>query len=180
MSDHGGHGSASDVAAGDKLIVIRAQGVGRAGTITEMTAGAGGVHSLLMDEPPARGGTNQGMLPLEAMLASYAGCSHVIMNIIGGELGVELSNVRLDARGHLDPRGWMGVERVLPPFKRIELKISCDVGGAAENLETLKEQLSWRCPVGATLRAAGVDVEETWDVPGTEHRQTSQSSGQSA
>lgn len=157
--------------SGENLILIRTHGVGRAHTLTEMTATAGGAHTIVMDEPPERGGTNQGMLPLQAMLASYAGCAHVIMNIIAQELGIEFSDVTLDAKGHLDPRGWMGIERVTPQFKRIELKISCSVSGAVGELNALQEQLTWRCPVGSTFRAAGIDVQEIWDVAGIDHAQ---------
>lgn len=121
-------------------------------------------HSMVIDEPPVRHGQDTGMIPLEALMVSFAGCTNVIANRIAGEMGIELQDVRIDIRGMLDTRGIEGVEKLEVPFPEIFLNISLKTAASAEQMGKLKDDLRWRCPVSALLRAAGSTITESWDI----------------
>lgn len=145
-------------------IKIRVQGVGTSSTRTDMTTGANGQFEIVSDEPPERGGNNEGMLPLEAFLAGYLACTNVITNHIAHELGITLHNLCFKVTGHLDPRGYLGQQVLTTPFTRIDLCVQGRTDATADKLDELKEQLAWRCPAAATLRSSGTVIEETWDM----------------
>lgn len=120
--------------------------------------------TLVCDEPPERHGNNEGMLPLEALLAGYVACSNVIMNMIAAEMHIAFSGMSLNAVGYLDPRGYTGVEQLAAPFARLRLTITGNVSGETDRLDDLKSQLRWRCPAAATFISAGTEVEEVWEL----------------
>ena len=62
-------------------------------------------HSLVVDEPPYRHGTDVGPTPLETMLAALMSCTHVIAARIAHERGVRLDFKDMSCVGHLDHRG---------------------------------------------------------------------------
>jgi uncharacterized OsmC-like protein len=45
--------------------------------------------SLIIDEPPSPGGTDEGPNPVENVLASVASCMNVVIHMIARERGVE-------------------------------------------------------------------------------------------
>lgn len=121
-------------------------------------------HTLVIDEPESRHGNDAGMLPLEALMASLAGCTHVIANKIAGEMGFELHDVRIDVCGMLDHRGIAGQEALDVPFPRVRFDVALKTSATPNLMFRLQEALRWRCPVLALLRAAGSEVSETWDI----------------
>ncbi len=121
-------------------------------------------HGIVIDEPEARHGTDAGMLPLEVLMASLAGCTNVIANWIARDMGIELHEVHVDVDATLDTRGITGDRQLAVPFPSIALKVALKTEASPEQMETLKEQLRWRCPVSATLRSAGSEIVETWDI----------------
>ncbi len=145
-------------------IKINVRGVGTSSTRTDMTAGARGQFELVSDEPPERGGNNEGMLPLEAFLAGYLACTNVIANHIAHELGIALQDLEFSVTGYLDPRGYLGQQRLASPFPKIELRVQGKTDATKDQLDDLREQLAWRCPAAATLRSSGTVIEETWDL----------------
>ena len=46
-------------------------------------------HTIVIDEPPHRGGTDVAQTPLETLLASFLGCNNVIANMIAEDIGIE-------------------------------------------------------------------------------------------
>lgn len=145
-------------------IKIKVQGVGTSGTRTDINTGAKGQFRLVSDEPPERGGKNEGMLPLEAFLAGYVACTNVIANHIAHELGISFRDLVFRATGYLDPRGYLGEQVLTTPFTKVELAVEGKTGASLSQLDELKEQLSWRCPAAATLRSSGTVIEDTWDM----------------
>ena len=145
-------------------IPIRVSATATNATRTDMTAGRTGEFHLTCDEPPERHGNNEGMLPLEAFLSGYIACSHVIMNMIAAELDIRFDDLKFRATGYLNPKGYMGVERIRAPFSRVTLQVAGTVAGDLAKLDQLKSQLRWRCPAAATFESAGTEVQETWDL----------------
>ena len=148
-------------------IPIRVSAAAPNATRTNMTAGRAGEFRLICDEPPERHGNNEGMLPLEAFLCGYVACSNVIMNMIAAETGIRFDDLNLRATGYLNPKGYMGLERIETPFSRVTLHISGKVSGDLSRLDQVKSQLRWRCPAAATFASAGTKVQETWDLEET-------------
>ena len=130
-------------------------------TRTDITAGR---HSLIIDEPPSRHGNDEGMLPLQALMAALASCTHVVANQIASELGIAFRDTHVSATGKFDTRCYTGEAKVDPPFPEIDLVIRVETDADEKILEELKSQLRWRCPVAATFTCAGTVINETWDV----------------
>ena len=119
-------------------------------------------HSLVIDEPPYRHGTDVGPTPLETMLAALMSCTHVISRRIAHERGLELTFKKMSCIGHLDHRG-IDLEADVPvPFPRIELAIEAKTTMDEGALDAFKEELEKRCPMSVILRQAGSKIEQTW------------------
>lgn len=125
---------------------------------------AAGRHSMVIDEPRSRHGNDEGMLPLQALMASLASCTHVVANQIASELGITFRDSDISITGTFDTRCYAGVAKVDPPFPEIEMKIVLETDATDAQLEDLKAQLRWRCPVAATFSAAGTRINETWEI----------------
>ena len=123
-----------------------------------------GKHTLIIDEPEERGGTDLGPSPMEVLMASYASCTNVIMNVIAEERGYTITDVSVKVVGHLDRRAITGEEKVSTPFPDVRLSVVCKTDASEEGMESLKEELAWRCPASATLRGSGSHIKEKWDI----------------
>ncbi len=148
-------------------IPIRVSATAPNATRTDISAGRAGEFLLICDEPPERHGNNEGMLPLEAFLSGYVACSNVIINMIASELGIRFGELRLRAKGHLNPKGYLGIEQIKAPFSQVTLEIAGSASGELSNLDKLKSQLRWRCPAAATFESAGTEVREIWNLEET-------------
>ena len=130
-------------------------------TRSNITAGN---HGMVIDEPRSRHGNDEGMLPLQALMASLASCTHVVANQIASELGIVFRDSHIAIEGTFDTRCYTGVAKVDPPFPEIDMTVTLATDATDAQLEDLKEQLRWRCPVAATFSGAGTKINETWNV----------------
>ncbi len=121
-------------------------------------------HQMVIDEPPARNGTDLGQSPLETLLSSFLGCTNVIANMIAEDMGIAIELRDLKVVGHLDTRGVFGKADVTVPFPRIVLEVDLVTVATDGQVEELKLSLAKRCPVSAILRGAGCLIEERWTV----------------
>lgn len=119
-------------------------------------------HSLVVDEPPFRHGTDVGPTPLETMLAALMSCTHVIARRIAYERGVSLAFKGMTCTGHLDHRGIDKEADVPVPFPKIELHIRAETEMDDAALADLREELEARCPMSVILRQAGTTIEQHW------------------
>lgn len=120
-------------------------------------------HRTVIDEPPAREGTDLGPSPLETMLSSYLGCTNVVANMIAEEMGITIRRMNLALVGHFDTRGVFNKADVTVPFPVIELVVDIDCDADDRALEELKATLARRCPVSMILRQAGSEIRQTWN-----------------
>lgn len=142
-------------------VILRVSGQTPNATRTDTVAGR---HSFTMDEPKERHGNDEGMLPLQALMCSLAGCTNVVANWVAGDLGIEIRDLSFDIAATLDTRSITGAERVDPPFPEIDFAIEVTTTGTEDQIAELREQLQWRCPVAATFHLAGTKINETWTV----------------
>lgn len=134
-------------------------------TRSNITAGK---HNLVIDEPPSRHGNDAGMLPLQALMAAFASCTNVVANQIASELGIVFRDSDIAVTGTFDTRCFTGETPVDPPFPEIDMSVTVATDATPAQLENLKAQLRWRCPVAATFIGAGTKINETWNVTGTD------------
>lgn len=121
-------------------------------------------HTVIIDEPPSRGGTDLGASPLETLLASFAGCTNVIATSIAEEMGLDIKITSVEVAGSLDTRGFRNVADVSVPFPEVALSVEVAGELSESQLDTLKTELAKRCPVSVIFREAGSKIVETWTV----------------
>ena len=131
------------------------------------TSARAGKHELIIDEPPARGGTDQGPTPIETMIASLLGCTNVILNRVAEKNHVEVQALSLAAEVSFDRRGVMLEEDVAVPFPEIRLTINLTTPATDLQVERVKADLGKFCPVSRVIRQSGTRLEEIWNVTRT-------------
>lgn len=109
--------------------------------------------SIVIDEPPALGGTDQGANPVEYLLASYAGCLNVVGHLIAGELGFALDKLEIDITGNVNPARLFGhslEERA--GYKNIQVTLKPYTNASPELLAKWVQQVEDRCPINDNIR----------------------------
>ena len=131
------------------------------------TSAHAGKHELVIDEPAARGGTDQGPTPIETMIAPLLGCANVILNRVAEKNHVEVRALSLAAEASFDRRGVMLEEEVAVPFPEIRLTINLTTPATDLQVERVKADLGKFCPVSKVIRQSGTRLEEIWNVTRT-------------
>ena len=116
-------------------------------------------HSIIIDEPVEKGGTDAGMNPVELMLCSVASCMALTLSIYAEAMGVKAEDIRIDAEGDLDSAGMKGSSRVRPGFNRIRLSISAKTNVAPEVFQQVVDLAVLRCPVEDSIKNSVVFEE---------------------
>ncbi|HSF64688.1 MAG TPA: OsmC family protein [Paracoccaceae bacterium] len=120
--------------------------------------------TAIIDEPVARGGTNAGITPTETLLSSLVGCTNVITQRIARRDGVQIADMTIGAVCKLDRRGAAMEEEIEVPFQTITLTIDIATDATDAQMAVIKTDLGRFCPIAKVLRAAGTQIEETWNV----------------
>ena len=118
--------------------------------------------SSVIDEPEARGGTNQGLTPTETLMASLIGCTNVISKRIAHKIGIELGEMDIQLSAKFDRRGTMLEEEIDVPFSEVIMDIEVDTNATEEQINMLKIDLAKFCPIAKVLRGGGVNIIENW------------------
>ena len=118
--------------------------------------------SSVIDEPEARGGTNQGLTPTETLMASLLGCTNVISKRIAHKMGIELGEMDIQLSAKFDRRGTMLEEEIDVPFSEVKMDIEIDTDATEEQINMLKIDLAKFCPIAKVLRGSGVNIIENW------------------
>jgi uncharacterized OsmC-like protein len=117
--------------------------------------------SLVVDEPAALGGTDEGANPVEFVLTGFVGCLNVVAHLVARELGFEIRALGIDAAGSLNPMRLLNhptSDRA--GFKEIGVKLSVDADADADTLARWIAIIESRCPVADNLgNATPVRVE---------------------
>lgn len=118
--------------------------------------------AFAIDEPVARGGTNEGPSPTETALAALIGCTNVIGHKCAQSLGIDIGHLSIEAVCEFDRRGVTLAEEIDVPFTRIGLTITADGPASAAELAQVAAEVAKYCPLAKLFRQAGTIIEENW------------------
>ena len=112
-------------------------------------------HHVVIDQPTANGGGNQGPTPLEYFLFSLAGCIGSIGHIAAGQQKIDLRAMSIKVEADLNSMGLLGKpteDRTGFQQIRVEATIDADLTDA-EKLAFLNEVCE-RCPLHDNIKLA--------------------------
>jgi uncharacterized OsmC-like protein len=125
-----------------------------------------GKFRLIIDEPAALGGTDEGPSPVEYILAGLAGCLNVVGHIVAKELGFTIDKLKIEVTGNLNPDSLLGVSSAeRAGFKKIDLKLIPETDAPIEVLVDWLKIVQDRCPVKDNLMNStliGTSVEKQY------------------
>ena len=122
-----------------------------------------GEKSLRLDMPELLGGTNKGLMPIEALLGAYAGSLNVVGNFVAKTMDFDLRKLEFTIWAELDPRGIYGLAKVRKAFPVLHVEARVTTNESARRLGQLRKKLAERCPIHNLLKLAGVRFLETWE-----------------
>lgn len=121
-------------------------------------------HTTIIDEPPERGGTDEGATPLLHFSAAFASCQTVQIAKVAESMRLKFGEIKIDATidtGRDDGReAGARIIRIVGA----KLDISIETNESEKKIERLKTLAVDRCPVGALLDDAGVVPELIWTI----------------
>lgn len=106
---------------------------------------------LHMDEPRELGGENTAMNPVEALLCALGSCQIIVCNAFAQAKGYDISNMRVELEGDLDPDGFMGLADVRNGFSEIRFDMHFTTTETQERCEEFAKFIEDTCPVGDCL-----------------------------
>jgi len=117
---------------------------------------------VVIDEPVARGGTNEGPSPTATAYAALIGCTNVIGNKCAEKLGVDIGHLSFEMEVDFDRRGVLLVEEVDVPFVAIRLDVTADCPASQADLDRVAAETAKFCAISKLYEAAGTDLTITW------------------
>lgn len=118
--------------------------------------------SFSIDEPVARGGTNEGPTPTDTALAALVGCTNVIGHKCASKLGIDIGTLDIKVTADFDRRGVSLADEVDVPFVALTLEVKADGAASQAELDQVAAEVAKYCPVSKLFRAAGTVVTEDW------------------
>ncbi len=117
--------------------------------------------SFTLDEPPALGGTDQGMNPVEALLGALGGCKCIVARAFAQKNRIKLKGLEVECTGVLDPDGFLGKNPDAKiGFSSIHTVFRFEADNSREELESFVEFIEAHCPVQDTLSNPAVNTHE--------------------
>lgn len=110
--------------------------------------------TVRLDEPKELGGADTGPNPVEAVLAALGSCQAIVYRAYANALGLQIDRVEVDARGHLDVRGFLNLAPVPAGFERVTFTTRVVSPEPAEKITALEKLVAEHCPVLDILRTA--------------------------
>jgi putative redox protein len=118
----------------------------------------------VIDEPEMRGGTNQGLMPTETLIASLLGCTNIITHRLAHRLSVHIEKMNIELNAQLDRRGAALEMEVAVPFVSVTMDIYIKTNATPAEMISIKADLGKFCPIAVIMRAAGTAIIENWHV----------------
>jgi uncharacterized OsmC-like protein len=131
-------------------VVFRATTVSAADAFSTVSEIRG--FGVRLDEPAELGGTDTGPNPVEAVLAALGSCQAIVYRAYANALGLRLDRVEVEARGHLDVRGFLGDPNVPAGFERVSFTTRVVSPEPPERVQELAKLVEAHCPVLDILR----------------------------
>lgn len=108
-------------------------------------------HEIILDEPKQLGGTDEGMNPVEVILASLAGCFSITASFLAEKMKIKINNLKVEVTGEIDEKA-MSSKEVDSGFKKVDLIIKFDSDSSKEKIKKLYENIEEFCPVSDSLK----------------------------
>lgn len=109
-------------------------------------------HTLIVDQPPAMGGKDEGPNPLEYQLFALGGCLGTIAAIIAKQERIQLRGFSAMVEGDLDTDFLMGkTTEGRPGYTEIRVTADIDADMTDEEKEAFLHKVDARCPVSDNL-----------------------------
>jgi uncharacterized OsmC-like protein len=146
-------GITADPAAGQTnwKVSTRWQGGTRTDHFVEGFA-LGGQHiqrrfRIQIDEPCELCGTNEFANPQEYLLAATNACVAVGFASVAAVMGVELTKLELEITGDIDLRGFLDIDRSVPPgYERLHMTVRIAGNGTPEQFQKMHEVVQRTSP----------------------------------
>lgn len=106
---------------------------------------------LIIDEPKSLGGTDTGMNPVEALLASLGACQSIVARVYAPKFGVKLDDFQVEVEGDLDLDGFFDRAPVRPGYSDIRYTFHIKTDSPKEKVDEFVRFLESKCPVGDTI-----------------------------
>jgi len=112
----------------------------------------GGDHVLIVDQPEAAGGKNEGPNPLEVLLFALASCLGTIAAIVARQERIELRAFDVEVEGDLDKAFLLGkTTEGRAGFTEVRVAVNIDADMTAEEKEAFFHRIDSRCPISDNL-----------------------------
>ena len=101
------------------------------------------------DEPAILGGNNTAPTPVELLLGSLCACQEIVVKAYATTLGIKLNKVTVVAKGEMDLRGFLNINRdIRPGFHTVHFNTEIDTTETdKEKLNLLLKLAEEQCPV---------------------------------
>ena len=119
-------------------------------------------NMLVIDEPVARGGTNEGPSPTATAYSALMGCTNVIGHKCAHKLGIDIGNLQFAMEVDFDRRGVLLMEEVEVPFTAIRLDVVSDGPCSDAELQSVAAETEKYCPISKLYEKSGTDLTVTW------------------
>ena len=107
---------------------------------------------LVIDEPPALGGKDEGANPVEYLLASFAGCLNVVGFIVAKEQGLDLKGLKIHIEGELNPNRFLGTDNSeRAGYQNIRVSLQPEIEATEKVIEAWAKEVERRCPIKDNL-----------------------------
>lgn len=141
----------------EMTIKLTGRGTSHARSETEIDG-----QTIVIDEPVARGGTNEGPSPTATAYAALIGCTNVIGNKCAEKLGVDIGHLGFEMEVDFDRRGVLLIEEVDVPFKAIRLTVTADGPATEDELAQVARETEKYCPISKLYEQSGTNLTVTW------------------
>jgi len=118
---------------------------------TECTAGK---HTVIIDQPAAAGGTDEGPTPLDYQLVALGGCIAAVGRIIANQRRLAVRGIRVSVEGELNTDRLLGkTAEVRAGFTSIKAVVAIDADLSRDEKAKLLHDIDERCPVSDNLKS---------------------------
>ena len=139
--------------------VVHGQGTGVAQLVT---VGGENSHEFSSDTLPAFGGSDSAPSPLSYTLGALTSCNQISAQLVAKELGVQLGELTISARGDFDPSVFVGGAEGNANFDAVTVDASLQTDADPDTFATLVSELERRCPVTQLFKRSGLDYTSNW------------------
>lgn len=108
--------------------------------------------TFLIDEPHNLGGQDLAPNPVEYLLAGYAGCLNVVINLVAKDIGIKISNLKINVNGNIDASKFLGLSNDgRAGFQSLDVDINFETNANQDSVDFLLNSVKQRCPINDNL-----------------------------